>query len=275
MIKIRIKLNEAKKKPVQTENLALLVDTSDESRFFLVDLNTFSAILDKKRGYFKIPPGGKIPNRIIVGDEMRFVNAANYPQPLLAGAITLSEDSWVKQPCFNAINMSSSAMHEKYVGRGYGKLLYKLGLAYASLKGRPVMPDRFSVSNSAAGMWKSFDSKEKGKVTTHFNKDGTPTFEKPSAEDMKGNDPNIVTQMDLPPDHRTATKVDDCDVPVGHPEVGDSVNKAYYSKELVPTFKSMKGKGDKFMEDNFESTDKIYKILRKEADTLFNRVLGD
>jgi hypothetical protein len=161
------------------------------------------------------------------------------------GMLSFTKNRYEKGICFNAAEVSRSAVFGKWQGKGYGKLLYLLALA--KLNGAPMMADRFSVSSEAERVWKSLESDS-------------------SIETVPPKTPPFTGEFDDIENPQTFPEIDDCG---RHPkEKSSALNKAYISVKKRGLLKLLEERDEKFwalMTRRAETEDVIYYSLKKIA----------
>ncbi|MCK9596292.1 hypothetical protein M0R19_03870 [Candidatus Pacearchaeota archaeon] len=154
---------------------------------------------------------------------------------IIASKTTAYEDG----RCFDSMEVSNSAVDEKYQGKGYGKLIYGLLAAYISISkcATGITADRSTTSEKAERVWDSID----------HNEDWEPVIPK------KG---------------FYIGKFDDINAPKTRPEKDDCKIKKYsrlYSDKLNPEHLNQVYSSDKFVNEFNELRSNYVKLGIKDS----------
>lgn len=164
-------------------------------------------------------------------------------------------------PCMNAMEVVQSAVGPHYQGKGYGKLIYGLAMAWAARKNIPITPDRTSTSKSAENVWQSIAKSAKV----------LPPLEDRYASNTNGKPLGSFDDIDNPD---TNAPEDDCTL-VSQPWL----NRAYTSnnedqnlRHFMAKHSNFAAKTAKNMEFTGNDVSAILSVLSDAADEFFNVV---
>lgn len=176
-------------------------------------------------------------------------------KPIVIGMLVL-EDTNKSGPCFNALEVIYSANHKIYSGIGFGKEMYKIALAYAAEKRRPIRPNITGPEPSAQNVWMSLEKDVD--VTKTFNQHGTPI------EPIN----NSLKYFDFEEPKKTEPEIDDCEKNAKSSNY-NFLNRAYYSSSEVQKLDAMRNRGIKTIKKYFTNVDETIMALEKISSDLF------
>jgi hypothetical protein len=233
------------KEQVENNNLdyGIIIDKGNDIKFILVDLSQFP----KTDSY----------------SAKEFLESS---KPFLIGSLELQKGSSANMgPCLDAYNVNGSSIQQKYEGKGIGKMMYKLAMAYVynTDGGASMMPDRRSVSDSAKRVWSSLEREPESEVQTGFQ------------VKYKGKNYKL-TKLDGY--EETPPIIDDCEINKIDSE--NFINKAYRSPKLIKQVEYLISKADDKLNQRdakgkpiITNKEDFIKQLVKAANTLFARRL--